>query len=242
MTQKTIRSAGNVITFPTFSDGLGKRVTREFLDQIIVEFARQCEKYMTITGEAPFAYRERQLHSFIAPALSKCLEIFLMEAPVNRKWSEQDIQQPDSHGWVDYWCYLRNIVLLIELKHTFCSFRSGKPTKDLQAAWQKAIHQLDAIKQEALTQSEWSKGSVRIALHVIPIYKSFLEEQPENTDDERLLLQIKDRIIETLKPKPNWSGLWILRKNLVGPYEYTKRKEVYPAVLFVAYVYDMITS
>jgi hypothetical protein len=68
-----------------------------------------------------------------------------MEIPVNRKWSEQDIQQTDSLGWVDYWCYLRNIAMLIELKYGFCSVRSVIPTKNLEAGWQKAIHQLDAI-------------------------------------------------------------------------------------------------
>lgn len=239
MTQRTIRRAGSVYTFSSLPKGSGMRVTKEFLDQLISGFARQCEKYMTLTGEAPFAFRERQLHSFLAPAMSQFTDLLLMETPVNRKWSELDLKQADSHGWVDYWCYLKNIVMLLELKHGFCSLRSGLATQRLINGWRKAIEQLDAIEEESHAQGQWCKGSVRIALHVIPIFESFTKESPESTTTTEKLIQVTKKLLNSLNPAPNWPGLWVLHRNLVGPYEYGERKESYPAVIFAAYIYEM---
>ncbi|WP_080831877.1 hypothetical protein [Cohnella massiliensis] len=242
MIQKTIRRAGSVTIFPSLPKGLGMNLTRDFLDQLICGFARQCEKYMTLTGEAPFAFRERQLHSFLAPALSQFSDLLLMETPVNRKWSDLNKKQADSHGWLDYWCLWRNIVLLIELKHSFCSLRSGIANQNLQSDWKKAIEQLDSIKDEALTQGKWCNAAVRIALHVIPVFESFTKASHKSTATTERLNQVTNQVVRSLNPAPNWSGLWVLHQNLVGPYEYGVRKEFYPAVLFAAYVYEISSA
>lgn len=75
-------------------------------------------------------FKERQLHSILAPALSKFTGAFLIESPVNRNWSSiSNEDYDDSHGWVDYWCYYRDIVFLIELKHGFISSKTGRVKK-----------------------------------------------------------------------------------------------------------------
>lgn len=85
-------------------------------------------------------------------------------------------------------------------------------------------------------------GSIRIALHVIPIYESSHKQTPESNASTERLNNISNRIINSLTPNPNWTGLWMLHQNLIGPYAFGKRKEFYPAVLFVAYVYEMSTD
>jgi len=108
---EVIKAVGEINYISHLLDGQGTRIANDFLSQLVREFSKQCSLYIRATNEVPFVFRERQLHSILAPAISKITDSFLMEAPVLREWSSISSKQyDDSHGWVDYWCKYRNTV------------------------------------------------------------------------------------------------------------------------------------
>jgi len=213
---------------------------RKNLSLLIKGFAKEVSIYMRETWEAPFMFRERQLHTFFAPVLSQFTDVFLMEAPVQRKWSSISSQQyNDSHGWVDYWCFYRKLVFLIELKHGFMSGRFGTPNKNVKQKWAQAIEQLDVIKDYADVQSETSGGAFRIALQLLPVFETANDGNPRLVGDREKLLEIQKTCMEVLEPNPNWSILWILQKSITGPFEYINGVEFYPGIIFLARVSEI---
>lgn len=237
MLLKTIRSVGEIHVEHSLSDGKGIRITKDFLSQLAIEFAKQAAKYIEFTNEAPFAFKERQLHSIVAPALSRITQAFLMETPITRKWSDVNPDcYNDSHGWIDYWCYYRDFIFLIELKHGFVSSKSGQVKKEVQNDWTTAIEQLSAVKNELSTYMKNSKGVIKLALDILPIFESTRHDAPilHTTKDDLLSTQLA--VMGTLNPTSNYCLLWKLHKNLVGPYVYQNKSEYYPGVLFCSYV------
>jgi hypothetical protein len=90
---------GKVNYMSQLEDGISKRITNDFLTRIVEEFAKQTSRYMDAIEDIPFVYRERQLNSILATALSRITDIFLMELPLKREWtsvSREDYN--DSHG------------------------------------------------------------------------------------------------------------------------------------------------
>jgi len=243
MFSKKIRTVGDIYIDSSLKNGQGVRITNEFFSRLIEEFAKQSTLYIRATNEAPFAFKEKQLHSIVAPALSKYTKAFLMEPPVNRRWSsisKEDLE--DSHGWIDYWCYYRNIVFLIELKHGYLSSISGQVTQNVKDSWEIAIKQLYVIKEAAKVHAENSNGAFRVALSILPIYEVSNSENPKTINQTDILLNIQNKIEKELKPAPNWIGLWVLHKDLVGPYKYLNSVEYYPGVIFTANISEIHTQ
>ena len=235
-----INKVGKLHVISTLADGEGIRKVRDFLSLLVTGFAKQVSVYMNETWEAPFVFRERQLHTFLAPTLSKFTDVFLMEAPVHRKWSSISSQDyNDSHGWVDYWCFYRNLVFLIELKHGFLSGRTGTPNKNVKNYWVEAVQQLDVIQDYADIQSQDSGGAFRIALQVLPIYETVNDSMPKIIGNTDKLLEIQKNCMEAFKPEPNWSMLWQLHESITGPFEYANTKEFYPGIVFLSRVSEI---
>ena len=140
-------------------DGEGKRVLKKFLKNLIIEIASNTVKQIRTTEYPPsFAYREKQLHTVIAPAMDKIAENFLMESPVNRNWSQSDENKSDAHGWVDYWCEYKNYIYYIELKHGFKAYKSKQIRISVKEDWEIAYNQLDSLVDEISLEKEYSKG------------------------------------------------------------------------------------
>lgn len=242
MKSETVRTVGNIYYSSNLKDGQGQRVANDFLTRLTNGFARRTAKYMRVTREVPFVFRERQLHSIIAPTLDDFTDAFLMELPTQRSWSvTADERTSDSHGWIDYWCSYRNISFLVELKHGFISGKSGQIRKDVKAEWETAILQLDAIEEEAKFQGQWSNGTLRVALHVLPLFERHAQADGKPVNDLEKLLEIQKRAMEELERRPNWSAMWKIHEGIAGPYEYSNAIEFYPGVLIVANVSE-ITS
>ena len=122
---ETVRTVGNIYYLSNLKNEQGQRIANDFLTRLTNGFGKRTAKYTRMTREVPFVYRERQLHSIIAPTLDDFTDAFLMELPTRRSWSvTADERISDSHGWIDYWCSYRNISFLVELKHGFISSES----------------------------------------------------------------------------------------------------------------------
>lgn len=195
---------------------------------------------MQATGEAPFVFKERQLNSILAPALSNKADAFLMEAPVQREWSRIHNQEyNDSHGWVDYWSIYRGYVFLIEIKHNFISYKTGQITNNIKENWRIALEQLDAIEEEAKIRSKECNGVIRVVLHILPIYETVNADEHLDKSEYVRMLDIHKLSLSELERSPNWSAIWKLHDDLVGPYEYIDTKEVYPGILFLCNIYEV---
>jgi hypothetical protein len=239
MKEKLVRNIGHIHYNSNLYNGTGMRITNDLLSSIVEGFVRNTGKYILNTGEAPFAYKEKQLHSLIIPVMHNICDAVLSEAPIDRKWSSIVKEEAfNSHGWVDYWCYYRNLSFWIELKHSFISSRTGKITKRTLKEWNDAIDQLDVIQEDTVSQSKWCKGSIRVALLVLPIYESYNKKESDTIGNKEIMRGILENLIEQFGDKPNWSSVWTLHKNLVGPYEYIDREEIYPGVIVLAKVYN----
>jgi len=242
---ETIRNSGKVNIISKIGDGSGRRVAKEFLNKILVEFVKQSTKYINATGESPFSFRERQLHSVFAPAISKITDAFLMESPIERQWTKRSKQNFDDYsGWLDYWCRYRNVDFFIELKHSFDSFKTMNIRNDTMEKWNYMNNfQINAIKSEAKRYSEFCKGVLLVSLHVVTVY-DYLKIQKESYDlnDHDKLIEIQSNYYNSLKPSPNWSGLWILNNELIGQSvdEFENNYQLYPGVILIAKVFEII--
>lgn len=236
-----IRTVGDIYYEFSLVDGPGIRIIKEFMMKLVRAFSKQASSYIRVTGEVPFVFKERQLHSILAPALASFTDAFLMESPVNRNWSAMSIEERvDSHGWVDYWCYYRGISFLMELKHGFISSRTGNVTKTVREDWKQAIEQLNVIEKEAKVQSECTNGAFRVALDVLPLYET-VNSGRFKTENEKIISIHRNSLLE-FEPLPNWSALWLLHKDLIGPYEYLNSTEYYPGVLFLSRISEICRS
>jgi len=236
----TIRKTGDFHFQTTLKDGEGIRIIKRFLEDLSKGFGKKSREFHDVVGVHSFVYRERQLHSILAPVFFDITDAFLMESPVNRQWSETSEEKhdgQDSHGWVDYWCLHKDYNYYIELKHDFISYRSGKVRTIAIKNWEKACLQLDALKDEIEDQKEVAKGIFRIVLHVMPVFITGSKEALEKVRFEKLEL-IRTGVIEdiSVERKPNWSCLWIPYEDIQGPFQYTNNEESYPGIFLFAHV------
>lgn len=240
-----MESMGKYGTYNVISDlpdGEGKIKINEFLTNLSKGFCRQIVKYLQFElGDIPLQYSERKLHAFFVPAFSQFGEdaVFFMEAPVLRKWTSlSKIDFEDSYGWVDYWCYYKNLTFLIELKYDYLSAKEGIPTKGTINRWKEANDQLNIIKDYNSIQLG-DELIVKIAFHVLAINEAFNSSEPKFSNDKNYLLEIQQNCMDEFKnPKaPNWSFFWKLPNNYCGPYgNDAGKKEIFPGVVFLARV------
>ena len=242
---ETIRNIGKINFISDIGDGTGRRIAKEFLNKILIEFAKQSTKYINAIYDAPFSYKERQLHSILAPALSKITAAFLMESPIERQWSKrkkEDIR--DYTGWLDYWCRYKNVDFFIELKHNFDSYRTSIVRKETLQNWSLMNNsQLAMLQKEAKRYSEFCKGVLLVSLHVVTIYEYLQNhKEPKSIGDIEKLIEIQKNYYDKLNPSPNWSGLWILNENLIkkSKDEIEAHNQYYPGVMMIAKVYEII--
>lgn len=223
-------------------DGTGKRVTRDFLQQLLKGFAEQSLKHINFFDNStpsipPFAYREKQLHSVIAPAICEISDSFLMECPVSREWSKKEKNLKDRMGWLDYWCRYRDFDFFIELKHSYFQYDKSVRKETIEK-WKESIKQLSLLKAEAKDYGQYCNGVISIALEVVTIFDDVKTKGTIPLYKKSVLEEMQEKCFNELKPKPDWSGIWILDKESVKRtyFEYDESTEVYPAVIMVAKV------
>lgn len=226
----------------TMKDGEGIRVMNKFLKSLVNDIAKNA--YEQTIGNMlipPFAFKERQLHTIIAPAINKNSDYFLMESPVKRNWKNVDINLKNNHGWVDYWTCYKEYDYYIEVKHGFRAYNSHKVRDCELKKWNKACCQLNTLTDEIEYQKDYCKGAFQIALHVMPV---FIQSQDIKRLAEKKITS--EGILESTSNQlsseynVNWSCIWILSDELDKVYEYTNGNERYPFVMFFARVYEIV--
>ena len=235
------RNLGKFYIENRVKDGEGTRILRQFLLDIIIEIAASSRVFIKYAGHPPYVYREKQLHTVVAPAIAKTSETFLMESPVEREWSSiTNNIESNSHGWVDYWCLFKGYNYYIELKHGYISYRSNTIRQQVKEEWQVACNQLNVIQKDIDIQKEISKGIFKVALHVLPIYVGSKREDNWIVEEDTLLKLQKLAMKDISENMPaNWSCMWRLHSDLVDTYKYTQGFESYPAVLFLANISEI---
>ena len=112
--------------------GDGARVTREFLRKLIQHIVAKSTRYYDETGrvgvpEHVFAYRERQLHSVVCPAIADITACFLVENPLNRK----PAGEAEYRGSADYWIYYEGLLVLDGTEtYLLCLYTRRCPSKE----------------------------------------------------------------------------------------------------------------
>jgi len=231
----TIRNVGNVLEESNLGRGVGLINARSFLSTSSKLFIKSCEKYYNFVEEFPFVYGEKQMNSILLPVFAKNSDATFMEQPISRIKKKNKIL----NGWLDYWIAYKSTIFLVELKHSWISWDSGKINKVAQGKWQMAIQQIKRISApEAESLKYPNYNVVKIALMIIPAYQTSRDRSQLTPRRKKKDAELFHRtIINQFEPSPNWSLSWILSKNLQVPIEYDDgRFEIYPQMNIAAYV------
>ena len=223
------------------NDMSGMRVTRSLLDRLFKETIRLMKRYYNNfdndTHEYGFYYSERQLHTFLTPAIDKLTGgFFLFESPIKRGKSGR---RGAYEGRVDYWLNYRNSSYLLELKHAWirAHFKDKGETftfYNLKESFDKAISQLDDAEDKIL-RFMYRKNMFGIALAVVPVFaRGDVHRKIKCT--ELLLSQIRAEC-----PRANAIYAWHLPRAFSAVLDIEKKsgevvKEFYPTVLFITKV------
>jgi len=225
--------------------GPGANITRDFLRKLMYRIVVRATKYFDearLAGceDHVFTYREKQFHSVVCPAIADITPWFLIEHPLYRK----PAGEAEYPGTVDYWIYYKNYSFIMELKHSYFAYaKASNPRKAITRKFLDALSQLRNIRKDECRSLTYGNGLRKIALEAIVFYKgakekSKLEEDIKSEDFKSLFKNLLRN--SELTNKSNFHALWILDKKLVVPFEYSDWFEIYPAVVFVGYISDMI--
>lgn len=223
-------------------DGEGIRVIKKFLRNLTIEIAKNTAKQIKTTEYPPsFAYREKQLHTVIAPAMDKVADNFLMESPVNRNWSLSSEDKTDAHGWVDYWCEHNDYCYYIEIKHGFKAYKSQKIRTNVKEDWDIAYKQLESLSGEISIEKLYAKGVFRVLIHVLPIYLHSSNKLINSEIALEELVEMQTYSMEEISDinQSNWSALWKLQDSLCKEYSFVNGYEKYPAVMMLVNVSEI---
>jgi hypothetical protein len=242
---QTIRNLGKTNIINKIGKGEGMQKAADFMKDLIEGFAKQSAKYINAVSEAPFSYSERQLHSVLAPVISNIADAFLMEHPMERKWESEGESVFESYtGFLDYWCRYKGLDLFIELKHDRDAYKNDNIRQEAHKNWKKMNNeQLERVKDEAKRFSKHSKGILLIALHAFTVYETLPNSKESMArEDAETLLSSQLNYFDNLDPKPNWSGVWILHRDLFDrcTRDYENKKSYFPGVILVAKINELI--
>lgn len=229
--------------------GHGEKVTKELLTtllhRIVVRSTGYYDEASSIIRnpgdrDQVFAYREKQFHSVVCPAIADLTRYFLIENPLTRK----SAGEKEYSGSVDYWLYYKDYSYMIELKHAYFAYtRPDNPRANAMERFSEALQQLRNIRMEECRSLRFGRGLRKIALEAIVFYrdskrKSTLEADIRNRNFRALYRKLL-RVPE-FRHNSNLNALWVLKKRLVSPIEYSNALEIYPAVAFIGNIFDVV--
>lgn len=204
------RGAGTGFCFDTMRDYKGTRVARSLLRRVMIEFARQSRSYFSKTDDHVYSYGERQLHSGLFPAFFNSADLVFFEPQILRKpWGGDP-----GIGRMDYLVRDRGTIILFEVKHGFHQVISERLNGPAIGRWKTAIRQLKSVGRKEVRRLVVNKRDklLKIALYIIPsrIFRKTCDRIEEHIERGKDAIQTDhNRILESLKPKPNWSAYWI---------------------------------
>lgn len=231
MSWQTVYGAGKTCVINNTSGGAASTAAPKFLNEFLLRFLKQCNKYYKATYDIPFTYRELQMHSVMLPAMDHVADAAFVEQPIKKN---------GSNGRLDYLILSGNQVYLTELKHGWMSYKTNKVTENVQSKWTDAVNSLKQITWEDAFEIYPSVKTVaKIALMLTPTYE-------ESTQVEKLGQQVYslDAIYDKyddfgnhLNPQPHWTGIWAVDQNFSKARPLSNGKyQRYPAVALFAHI------
>jgi len=220
MKELKIKNCGKIYLEDNIKDGIGKRNSKIFLNDVSIEFAKKSKQLFDMTGELIYYYREKQLHSVFVPIIDKLGDAIITEIPT--------IRNKDNYGWIDYWVKYASTIFLIELKHSYYNLQNNELRDSSLKEWQIAINQINSIKNDDIFKVN-NENIIKIALNVITIYHN------NNFIPKLDIEEIKDKILQ--KTEADFITIWIppiYMSELV--IEWKDSIEKYPAVVIIAKV------
>ncbi len=163
MNWQTVYGAGKTTVIKTTLGGPASIAAPKFLDEFLLQFVKQCNKYYKATDDIPFTYRELQMHSVMLPAMDRAADAVFVEQPINKNGRA---------GRLDYLVLSSNQVYLIELKHGWMAYKTDKVTESVQNKWEDAVNSLKQIAwKDAFDIYPSVKTVAKISLMVTPMYE-----------------------------------------------------------------------
>lgn len=143
---KTIGDCGELGFEFSLKDGDGARISKKFLQSLILNIIKRSKKYFDETnGCHIFYWHEKELHSVVCPSIADLTFSYVIEHPITRKPRGKE----EYSGKCDYWINYNNYSFVIELKHSYFAYKRN-PSKIISERFNKCLNQLDEIKtQEA---------------------------------------------------------------------------------------------
>jgi len=238
----TVKNCGEVgIDFFNI-DTDGASVSRDFLTKLTLNIVRRSTAFydeIRNPGDHIFSYRERQLHSILAPSIADITASFIMEHPLSRKpHGEQEFR-----GHVDYWVSYRNYSFLIEFKHAFFAYNRVKsPNSNLTEKFDEALWQLKSVRIDQCRDLTPNKGLIKMALEAIVFYEGSKYPLSRNSLEGQDFKKIFNMLMKNMKftQRLDFQALWILHKRLVEPWQFPKEYEIYPALAFFGNISEMV--
>ena len=192
-------------------------------------------------ADYPFCYRERQLDSILLPELSTlCKGYVFAEYPVTR--NSRKYEAKDSKGRIDYWCIYKDYSFVIEVKHSYDNFTSGKTKDETIGRWELMNkYQLRSIKKYIKRNYiEKTKGVIPLALHFVTSEfggEPTNERRNEYIEQERMMLKrLHDDL--TKIEEPDFMSLWEIDKEMYKKSQFDGYS--YPGLILVSKSYEVI--
>ncbi|MDD2211906.1 MAG: hypothetical protein PHV56_02910 [Clostridia bacterium] len=231
MNWQTVYGSGKTTVIKNTSGGPASTATPKFLDKLLLQFVKQCDKYHKATDDIPFNYRELQLHSFMLPAMDRIADAVFVEQPINKN---------SSAGRLDYLVLSGNQVYMIELKHGWMAYKTNKVTGSVQSKWTDAVESLQKIDwKDAFELYPSIRTVAKITLMVTPTYEESkqLERIREKSYSLDTIYEKYDDFGKYLNPKPHWTGIWAVNQEISKVLPLSDgRNQRYPAVALLAHI------
>lgn len=191
-----------------------KQVVSDFIENLIVQSARNAKNHISLTGYATFCYGELQMHSILVPALAKLTKCFILEYPIRRG-------KFDNSGRVDYYCVnevgtTKEYNLFLELK---CG-RQGIPNENFRKKnielWSEVNNQLEGISQEIHQNKDfYDKAIMRVCIEAVTLYADTSKKEQIKSEVLQKALDISVDALNSLGIAPNMSVLWEFHPSIV---------------------------
>jgi hypothetical protein len=212
--------AGAVRTGP----GDSSKRTRALLEALVAGFASQCRRYHEATDDHAFAYRERQVHSALFPALREITATAFLEQPADRGKPRL--------GRVDYWFIHGDREHFCEVKHGYARLGTQKAVHAECTAWTKMLDQL-----RALEGAHADPGDVLLGLHLIVHFADGDVRGREGCSRDACWDRHRNlgETLGTGDSAPTWDALWMVPEDMQVGDVPKGMDQTYPAISIFAW-------
>jgi len=219
----------------------GGNLVGRLIQQATVRFAKRSRHFHDVVHRLPFVFGEKSLNSVLLPSLGDHAGAVTTEYPIRRGSRRRD----SGFGFLDYWVFHHGRLLLVEVKQAWVNPSTRSVTDRIRWNWRSAIGQTDSIPLSNIRQDLDDIGLntskvFRVPLLIAPFLSTSSDDELLEYE-QRMLLYRHEILRNELTPRPNFSALWLLKRNLQGPYPWWSgghlRFATFSAVAFYSWIH-----